>query len=47
MVFALADTDQTEWMNSNPDVFECAMAGYSDSVFWVRLDRMLSVDSMV
>jgi len=41
-IFALADKNQTEWMNSNPDVFECAMASYGDSVFWVGLDRMLS-----
>jgi hypothetical protein len=42
MVYALADKNQMEWMTSNPDVFQCAMAGYSYSVFWVSLDRVLA-----
>ena len=41
-VYALVDKNQTAWMNNNPDIFECAMAGYSYSVFWVSLDGMRS-----
>ena len=40
--YALADKTQMEWMKSNTDIFECATAGYSYSVFWVNLDKMLS-----
>jgi hypothetical protein len=36
-LFALADTNQTEWMKANPDAFSAAHLALPFSVFWVKL----------
>jgi len=41
-VFALVDTNQMDCMKSTPNIFKCAINGYTDSVFWVSLDALLS-----
>ena len=40
-VYAIADADQSQWMQQNSDVFEPAFTGSRDSVFWMNMPELL------
>ena len=40
-VYAIADADQSQWMQHTSNVFKPAFTGSNDSVFWVNIPELM------